>query len=61
MSLAQWNNTIGVNLTASFLISREFLRQIEAHRVTENVAIVLIGCGKALCCDARVHQRARFG
>ena len=43
MTLEQWNHTIGVNLTASFLVTREYLCQLETHHVTENVAIVLIG------------------
>ena len=47
MTLAQWNHTLSVNLTASFLIIREYLRQLEVHQVTDNVAIVLIGCGCA--------------
>jgi len=43
MSLARWNNTLAVNLTGSFLLIREFLRQVERSKVTSNVAIVMIG------------------
>jgi len=43
MTLAQWNSTIQANLTSSFLLIREFLRQIEKFNVTDNVAIVMIG------------------
>jgi len=43
MTLAQWNHTLSVNLTASFLVIREYLRQAEQYKVTDNVAIVLIG------------------
>jgi len=43
MTLKQWNHTIAVNLTGSFLLIREFLRQVEKFKLTENIAIVMIG------------------
>ena len=66
MTLAQWNNTIAVNLTGSFLLIREFLKQIEAHKVTDNVAIVMIGStagrfGEAYHADYAVTKSAMMG
>ena len=47
MSLAQWNNTLNVNLTASFLVIREYLRRLGQSDVTDDVrrkaAVVLVG------------------
>jgi len=43
LSLERWNHTIAVNLTGSFLLIREFLRQVERHRLNDNVAIVMVG------------------
>lgn len=63
MTLSQWNNTIAVNLTSSFLLVREFLRQIEKHKVSENVAVVMIGStagkfGEAYHADYSVTKSA---
>ncbi|TDL15388.1 NAD(P)-binding protein [Rickenella mellea] len=47
MTLDQWNSTLSANLTSSFLVTREFLRRLEAPDMTEaqkdKVAIVLVG------------------
>ncbi|EIW74803.1 NAD(P)-binding protein [Coniophora puteana RWD-64-598 SS2] len=45
MSLQQWNNTIGVNLTASFLVCRGYLRALRKAGESEKAkaSIVLVG------------------
>ncbi|KAI9463479.1 NAD(P)-binding protein [Boletus coccyginus] len=45
LSLQQWNRTISANLTASFLVCREYLKQLRnaTPEVKEKAAIVLIG------------------
>ncbi|HKB39947.1 MAG TPA: SDR family oxidoreductase [Gemmataceae bacterium] len=42
MTLKQWNDTLAVNLTATFLCARAFFRGIAQHRLADP-AIVLIG------------------
>jgi 3-oxoacyl-[acyl-carrier protein] reductase len=41
MSLAQWNQTIAVDLTSVFLCCREFFRGVVKHRITEPAAILI--------------------
>ncbi|KAI0759640.1 hypothetical protein BC629DRAFT_1548361 [Irpex lacteus] len=45
MSLDQWNSTVSTDLTSSFLVVREYLRQLEAtsESVKDKAAVVLIG------------------
>lgn len=45
MSLQQWHNTIDVNLTASFLVCREYLRALRKadESVKTKASIVLVG------------------
>ena len=47
MTLEQWNNTISTNLTASFLIVREFLRRLDKPSVSDSVrdraSVIFIG------------------
>lgn len=45
MSLDQWNSTVSTDLTSSFLVIREYLRQLEAtsESVKDKAAVVLIG------------------
>ncbi|KIM41997.1 hypothetical protein M413DRAFT_142708 [Hebeloma cylindrosporum] len=45
MSLDRWQNTINTNLTSSFLVAREYLRnlKIASEDLKEKAAIVLIG------------------
>jgi len=43
MTLDQWNSTLNINLTGSFLLTREYLKQLKETNTTENVAVVLIG------------------
>lgn len=44
MTLTQWNKTLGINLTGSFLFAREYLKQLEnLTGNVENVSIVFIG------------------
>ncbi|EGO02875.1 hypothetical protein SERLA73DRAFT_47597, partial [Serpula lacrymans var. lacrymans S7.3] len=45
MSLHQWNTTLSVNLTSSFLVSREYLRGLEDASAAQKdeACIVLIG------------------
>jgi len=43
MTLKQWNHTLGVNLTGTFLFIREFLKQVEKYKLKDGVSIVLIG------------------
>ncbi|KAG2357759.1 hypothetical protein BDR07DRAFT_1362885 [Suillus spraguei] len=45
MTLEQWNNTITVNLTSSFLVCREYLKHLEkaSSDIKEKAAILLIG------------------
>lgn len=63
MSLAQWNHTIAVNLTGTFLYVREFLRQVESARASDNISVVMIGStagkfGEALHADYAVTKSA---
>src|SRR5262249_17342642 len=41
MTLAQWNQTIAVDLTSVFLCCREFFRGIVKHRIAEPAAILI--------------------
>jgi 3-oxoacyl-[acyl-carrier protein] reductase len=41
ISLAQWNQTIAVDLTSVFLCAREFFRGIAKHRITDPAAILI--------------------
>ena len=47
MTLEQWNKTISTNLTASFLIVREFLRRLDKPNVSESIrdraSVIFIG------------------
>lgn len=45
MTLDQWNTTITVNLTSSFLVCREYLKHLEktSSGIKEKAAILLIG------------------
>ncbi|KAJ1858655.1 hypothetical protein LPJ73_001884 [Coemansia sp. RSA 2703] len=43
MDLEQWNNTLNVNLTGSFIVLREYLKQLEKYQVQNNVAVVFVG------------------
>ncbi|KAJ1719137.1 hypothetical protein LPJ53_006045 [Coemansia erecta] len=43
MDLERWNLTLSVNLTGSFLVIREYMQQLVRYKVTENVAVVLVG------------------
>ncbi|KAG2137482.1 NAD-P-binding protein [Suillus clintonianus] len=45
MSLDQWNTTISMNLTSSFLVCREYLKHLEkaSSGIKDKAAIVLIG------------------
>ena len=47
MTLEQWNNTLSVNLTSSFLVIREYLRRLDSPAVSdaqrEKAAIILVG------------------
>ncbi|KAJ2788099.1 hypothetical protein GGI15_000120 [Coemansia interrupta] len=43
MELEQWNNTLNVNLTGSFLVLREYLKQLEKYQVQDNVSVVFVG------------------
>jgi len=45
LSLRQWNQTVSANLTASFLVCREYLKQLRnaTPEVKEKAAIVLVG------------------
>ncbi|KAF8189899.1 NAD(P)-binding protein [Mycena galopus ATCC 62051] len=45
MTLDRWRNTIDTNLTASFLVSREYLRQLESasDELKAKAAIVFVG------------------
>lgn len=45
MTLEQWNSTLQVNLTSSFLVCREYLRGLKTSSpvIKEKAAIVLIG------------------
>ncbi|KAJ2660986.1 hypothetical protein IWW48_002691 [Coemansia sp. RSA 1200] len=43
MSLEHWARTIDVNLTGSFLAIRQHMRQLVAHEVQDNVAVVMVG------------------
>ena len=47
MTLEQWNNTLSVNLTSSFLVVREYLRRLDSPAVSdaqrEKAAIILVG------------------
>jgi len=45
MSLARWRNTIDTNLTAAFLVSREYLRQLESasEELKAKASIVFVG------------------
>jgi 3-oxoacyl-[acyl-carrier protein] reductase len=51
MTLKQWNNTLAVNLTSTFLTLREFCRGIVRHGLTEPAA-VLIGSTAAVFGEA---------
>jgi 3-oxoacyl-[acyl-carrier protein] reductase len=41
MTLAQWNQTLAVDLTSVFLCSREFFRGIAKHRIAEPAAVLI--------------------
>jgi len=47
MTLDQWNGTLQTNLTSSFLVCREYLRDLQEQTTTpelkEKASIVLIG------------------
>ncbi|KAJ1961686.1 hypothetical protein GGI12_003107 [Dipsacomyces acuminosporus] len=43
MELEQWNKTLGVNLTGSFLVIREFMKQLVENSVQDNVSVVMVG------------------
>ena len=45
MTLDQWESTVSTDLTSSFLVTREYLRQLVAapEVLKENAAVVLIG------------------
>ena len=47
MSLSQWDNTLSVNLTAAFLVVREFLRRLSlpsvSDEVKQKVNVVFVG------------------
>ena len=45
MSLDQWRSTMDINLTASFLVTREYLRGLQEapESVKDNASIVFIG------------------
>lgn len=45
MTIQRWNYTISTNLTSSFLVSREYLKQLKSAtpEVKEKAAIVLVG------------------
>lgn len=47
MSLDQWNKTIAINLTSSFLVIREFLRALDRPTVSaaerDKAAVIFIG------------------
>ncbi len=45
MTLAQWKSTMDTNLTSSFLVAREYLRNLDGatDKDKENAAIVFIG------------------
>ncbi|TFK37526.1 hypothetical protein BDQ12DRAFT_736063 [Crucibulum laeve] len=53
ISLERWQNTLNINLTGSFLVTREYLRQLksESDSVKEKASIVFIGstAGKIGC------------
>jgi len=52
MTLSQWQNTLDTNLTGSFLLTREYLKQLKETKTTENVAIVLVGSTAGLFGEA---------
>lgn len=45
MSLDQWNNTLGVNLTGAFLLCQAYLRRLREanHSVKDTASIIMIG------------------
>ena len=45
MSLEQWRNTFDINMTSSFLVVREYLKQLEraTEQARESASIVIIG------------------
>jgi 3-oxoacyl-[acyl-carrier protein] reductase len=51
MTLKQWNNTLAVNLTSTFLTLREFCRGVVRHKLTDPSA-VLIGSTAAVFGEA---------
>ena len=52
MTLDQWNNVIGVNLTGQFLCTREAVREFKRRGVDLSVSVA---AGKILCMSS-VHQ-----
>eukprot|EP01135_Chromosphaera_perkinsii_P002733 Nk52_evm101s226 gene=Nk52_evmTU101s226 len=71
MELSHWQNTIDVNLTSSFLITRAFMRGLRRDWTkemleTENIAVVVVGStagkfGEAYHCDYSVTKSALMG
>lgn len=52
MTLEQWNNVIGVNLTGQFLCAREAVREFKRRGVVKDVSVA---AGKLICMSS-VHQ-----
>jgi NAD(P)-dependent dehydrogenase (short-subunit alcohol dehydrogenase family) len=69
MSLAQWTKTIDTNLTSSFLVVREYLKNLQKEVVTEEqkakAAFLFIGSsagkvGEALHADYATSKSGKF-
>jgi glucose 1-dehydrogenase len=52
MTLAQWNNVIGVNLTGQFLCAREAVREFKRRGVVKEISV---SAGKIICMSS-VHE-----
>ena len=65
MSLAQWEDTLAVNLTGSFLCAKHFFANLESHP-GESASLILIGStagffGEAWYCDYSTSKAGLHG
>jgi len=65
MSLAQWQNTINVNLTGAFLCAKYFFQNLRQHPA-DHASLIMIGStagvfGEATFCDYATSKAAMHG
>lgn len=51
MTLEQWNTTLNTNLTSTFLVTREYLKQLDraSDALKEKAAVVFVGAVAGKC------------